>query len=59
MINTKCTKCNGTGEIRNQEYWDEYDYMEKTYPSGDMIEKQLSKRGLSRTIPCPECNEKS
>jgi|GEM_PF-6158900 len=57
MTEIKCPKCNGTNFVSNQKYWDDYDYMEQTYPSGEMIEKQLKRRGLSPTVPCPSCKK--
>lgn len=57
MDDIKCSNCNGTNSISNQAYWDEYEHMEKTYPSEDMIEKQLEQRGLTPTIPCPNCKK--
>jgi len=57
MNKIKCPKCNGTNSISNQEYWNDYDYMEQTYPDPDRIHKQLKRRGLTQTIPCPDCQK--
>lgn len=57
MTETKCPKCNGTNSVSNQRYWDDYEQMEQTYPSPEMIHKQLKHRGLTPNIPCPDCQK--